>query len=167
MHPELPAFESSKSAKFMASKNADDERTTKYWMEKAMKFVDEQIKRQPIENKAKNIIMFLGDGLSHPTIAATRVLMGNEAEQLSFEKFPYTASSTTYCVDKQVADSACSATAYLTGVKANDATIGLSARATLSNCEDGNDRSMYTESIASWAMKSGKDAGLVTTTRVT
>lgn len=113
MHPELPDFEGPPAK--IVNYNAEDERSSDYWLEKAKKFVDEQVKRQPIERKAKNIIMFLGDGLSHPTVAAARVLMGNEAEQLSFEKFPYTASSTTYCVDSQVADSACSATAYLTG----------------------------------------------------
>jgi alkaline phosphatase len=105
--------------------------------------------------------------MSHPTIAAARVHMGGEEKKLAFENFPYTASSKTYCVDKQVSDSACTATAYLTGVKANDATIGLSARALRSNCLDGNDASKKTESIASWAMKAGKDAGFVTTTRVT
>lgn len=105
--------------------------------------------------------------MSHPTIAAARVYMGGEEKKLSFEHFPFTASSKTYCVDKQVSDSACTATAYLTGVKANDATIGLSARALRSNCVDGNDSSKKTESIASWAMKEKKDAGFVTTTRVT
>jgi alkaline phosphatase len=105
--------------------------------------------------------------MSHPTIAAARVYMGGEEKKLHFEHFPFTASSKTYCVDKQVSDSACTATAYLTGVKANDATIGLSARALRSNCVDGNDNSKKTESIASWAMKAGKDAGFVTTTRVT
>ena len=105
--------------------------------------------------------------MSHPTISATRVYIGGEEKKLSFEEFPFTASSKTYCVDFQVSDSACTATAYLSGVKANSATIGLSARALRSNCQDGNDASKKTESIASWAMKAGKDAGFVTTTRVT
>lgn len=43
--------------------------------------------------------------MSHPSIMAARVQMGGEEKQLSFESFPYTASSKTYCVDKQVADS--------------------------------------------------------------
>lgn len=169
MHPELDSY----FAKMTAQSNGDNddgelemnEKKSAFWMQRAMNFVKEQINRVPIENRAKNVIMFLGDGLSHPTVAAARVLKGGEAEQLAFEKFPYTASSSTYCVDKQVADSACSATAYLSGVKANDATIGLSARATFGSCVDGDDKSMWTESIASWAMKEGMDAGVVTTTR--
>lgn len=43
--------------------------------------------------------------MSHPSVMAARVQMGGEEKQLSFESFPYTASSKTYCVDKQVADS--------------------------------------------------------------
>jgi alkaline phosphatase len=40
-------------------------------------------------NKAKNVIMFLGDGMSLDTIAATRTLLGGEEKSLSFEDFPY------------------------------------------------------------------------------
>lgn len=35
--------------------------------------------------------------------AAARLLIGGEDAKLSFETFPYTASSMTYCVDVQVA----------------------------------------------------------------
>lgn len=41
------------------------------------------------ENKAKNIIMFMGDGMSLQTIAATRMYVGAEELNLSFEKFPH------------------------------------------------------------------------------
>lgn len=166
MHPGVSKFEN-KYAKLVNAKDVEEEKNSDYWLNNAKAFVEHQLKKEPIVKKAKNIIMFLGDGMSHPSIAAARVYMGGEEKKLSFENFPYTASSKTYCVDKQVADSACSATAYLTGVKANDATIGLSALALRTNCDDGNIASKKTESIASWAMKEGKDAGFVTTTRVT
>lgn len=165
MH-ETSQFEN-KHSKLVNGKALDEENNSEYWLNNAKAFVQEQLKKQPSEKKAKNIIIFLGDGMSHPTIAAARVQMGGEEKKLYFENFPNTASSKTYCVDKQVADSACSATAYLTGVKANDATIGLNAQALRTNCFDGNIDSKKTESIASWAMKAGKDAGFVTTTRVT
>lgn len=86
---------------------------------------------------------------------------------MAFEEFPFTANSKTYCVNLQVADSACTATAYLSGVKGRGSTIGLNAQATRKDCFDSMDNEKRTESIASWAMKAGKDAGLVTTTRVT
>lgn len=93
--------------------------------------------------------------------------MGGEEKKLSFEEFPFTASSKTYCVDLQVSDSACTATAYLSGIKANGETIGLNAKARRKNCLDTMDLEKRTESIASWAMKAKKEVGVVTTARVT
>lgn len=64
-------------------------------------------------NEAKNVILFLGDGMSVPVLAATRVYLGSEKESLSFEKFPFVAMSKTYCIDQKVADSACSSTGMI------------------------------------------------------
>lgn len=49
--------------------------------------------------RAKNIIFFLGDGMSLTTVAATRMYMGNENNSLSFEKFPHFGLSkvSTFC----------------------------------------------------------------------
>lgn len=73
----------------------------------------------------------------------------------------------TYCVDKQVADSACSATAYLNGVKANYGTIGVNAKVKRFDCTGQNEVDKQTESIAKWAQDKCKATGLVTTSRVT
>lgn len=100
-------------------------------------------------------------------LAATRMAMGNENIKLSFEEFPYVASSKTYCVDEQVADSACTATAYLHGVKGNSMTIGVNGNMRYMDCVDTNNRNKYTESIALWAQKAGKATGVVTNTRIT
>lgn len=83
-----------------------------YHLQKGVEFVQQQILKTSNvnENIAKNAILFLGDGMSVPTLAATRVYIGGEEKFLSFEEFPYVAMSKTYCVDKQVADSACTAT---------------------------------------------------------
>lgn len=70
-------------------------------------------------------------------------------------------------MDKQVADSACSATAYLCGVKANYGTIGVSAAVPNNNCSASNDPRNHVNSIAAWAQKAGKGTGIVTTSRVT
>lgn len=89
-----------------------DELHRDYHIRKGVEFVHEQVAKTSKlnENVAKNTILFLGDGMSVPTLAATRVFIGGEEKALSFEKFPYVGMSKTYCVDKQVADSACSAT---------------------------------------------------------
>lgn len=45
---------------------------------------------KPNKNKvAKNVILFLGDGMSLATVTATRTYIKNEAEILSFEKFTH------------------------------------------------------------------------------
>ena len=136
-----------------------------FWNNKAQNYIINKVGEKWNKNKAKNVILFLGDGMSLATIAATRMYMGSEQTQLSFEKFPHFGLSKTYCVDAQVADSACSATAYLSGVKSNSKTIGVNAKVLLGDCVV--DKAHHTESIASWAQKSCKSTGLVTTTRVT
>ncbi|XP_052860805.1 membrane-bound alkaline phosphatase-like [Anopheles cruzii] len=111
--------------------------------------------------------MFLGDGMSIATVAMARVYAGGEEKPLFFEGFPFVGMSKTYCVNYQVADSACTATAYLTGVKGNYETIGVNAHVPVRDCEAARNRSTHTSSIGQWAMDAGKDAGIVTSTRVT
>jgi len=86
---------------------------------------------------------------------------------LSFEEFPYTGISKTYCVDSQVADSACSATAYLCGVKGNIGTAGVTARVMYKDCEAMNNASNHVSSIVKWSQDAGKSTGVVTNARVT
>lgn len=73
----------------------------------------------------------------------------------------------TYCVDSQVADSACSATAYLTGVKGNIETIGVSGNVGNRDCLASNDPANQAVSSMKWAQLAGKRTGVVTNMRVT
>uniref|UniRef100_A0A182J4L8 Alkaline phosphatase n=1 Tax=Anopheles atroparvus TaxID=41427 RepID=A0A182J4L8_ANOAO len=144
------------------------EQHAQYWNNLAQDILERQLHKNRLNRKvAKNVIMFLGDGLSIPTLAATRVYLGDESTELSFERFPYVGLSKTYCANVQVADSACTATAYLAGVKANYGTIGLSAAAALGDCQAQNDTANHVHSIAKWAQDSGLSTGFVTTTEVT
>ncbi|XP_059134702.1 alkaline phosphatase, germ cell type-like, partial [Peromyscus eremicus] len=70
----------------------------------------------------------------------------------------------TYNVDRQVPDSAGTATAYLCGVKANYKTIGVSAAARFDQCNTtfGNE----VVSVMYRAKQAGKSVGVVTTTSV-
>ncbi|XP_062540299.1 alkaline phosphatase-like [Armigeres subalbatus] len=151
--------------RFMPS---DIERHQDYWRNVAQSTLARQLGKNQLNTKvAKNIILFLGDGLSIPTLAATRVFLGDESTELSFEKFPYVGLSKTYCANVQVADSACTATAYLAGVKANYGTIGLSAAAPLGDCLAQNNTDHHVQSIAKWAQDYGMATGFVTNTQVT
>lgn len=57
---------------------------------------------------AKNVIVFIGDGMGMSTITAARIYKGQlagkfgEENQLAFEQFPNVGLSKTYNVDKQV-----------------------------------------------------------------
>lgn len=168
MHPQLLFRNLAKAGIRVRRSNMPDlkfkanniEQDIDYWNNVAQSTLQSQLKKNKLnKNLAKNVIMFLGDGMSIPTLAATRMYMGGEEKVLSFEEFPYTGLSKTYCANTQVADSACSATAYLGGVKANYATIGVSASVTMGDCQAENDTMTHISSIAQWAQKAGLSTG--------
>ncbi|XP_068144936.1 membrane-bound alkaline phosphatase-like [Drosophila tropicalis] len=151
-----------------------EEMDPKFWYDLAYEEIAKRLELpQPNAKKAKNIIMFLGDGMSLSTVAAARILKGQrqgntgEESSLSFERFPYTGLSRTYCSNAQVPDSACTATAYLCGVKTNIIEIGVSAAVTYNNCTQSQDPANRLTSIAEWAQNAGKSTGIVTTTTLT
>jgi alkaline phosphatase len=120
--------------------------------------------------RARNVILFLGDGMSLTTVAAARILEGQrkggsgEENALSWEGFPATALSKTYNTDSQTPDSAGTMTAIMTGVKSHMGAIGVSA-GTRDDCAGSLDRGLLT-----WlqlADSAGMATGIVTTTRLT
>lgn len=159
MHPDMPEPKQTRSV--------DGEKTTEHWRQLGTEFVKEKLAAQLNQRKAKNVIMFLGDGMGVTTTSAARNLLGGEEKSLSFEQFPYTGLAKTYSVDLIVPDSACTATAYLCGVKGQEGTIGVNGAVPRTDCKVMLDEQTHVDSIAKWAMDAGKWAGLVTTTRVT
>ena len=120
---------------------------------------------------AKNVIVFLGDGMSITTITAARILDGQrkggsgEENRLSFENFPATALSRTYETDFQTPDSAGTMTAIMSGVKTRAGVIGVNQIAERGNCASGHGHE--TVSALELAALSGQSTGVVTTTRIT
>lgn len=160
MHPEF-------HVKYQATKENEAELTSDHWRTIGKEIVDKNTKKQTNQQVAKNIILFLGDGLSMPTTTATRSYLGDPNMSLSYENLPFVGMSKTYCIDRQVADSACTATAYLCGVKTNYQTIGVNAKISYKECDVVLVEENQTPSIAKWAFEAGKAAGLVTNMRVT
>ncbi|XP_073961775.1 membrane-bound alkaline phosphatase-like [Choristoneura fumiferana] len=152
---------------------SEEERAASYWYAEAFDAIEARLSPPAYDSVARNVVMFLGDGLSVPTLAPARTLKGQrqgrsgEEEQLAYERFPVTGLAKTYCVDKQIPDSACTATAYLCGVKNNYGTLGVTARVPRYDCDASTDRATHLESIAAWALADGRSAGIVTTTRIT
>ncbi|NXP80886.1 PPBI phosphatase, partial [Ramphastos sulfuratus] len=147
-----------------------EEENPSFWNKQAAEAIEASFNLQPRIGEAKNLILFLGDGFGLPSITATRILKGQEQGKLgpetplALDAFPYVALSKTYNVDRQVPDSAGTATAYLCGVKGNYQTVGVSAAARYQQCNTttGNE----VTSVLERAYKAGKAVGIVTTTRV-
>lgn len=119
---------------------------------------------------ARNVIVFLGDGMSLTTVAAARILEGQrkgasgEENLLSWETFPATAFSKTYNTDSQTPDSAGTMTAITTGVKSHMGAIGVYA-GNKNDCADSLGKQALT-----WlevADAAGLATGIVSTARVT
>ena len=127
--------------------------------------------RNAMSGKAKNVILFVGDGMSLATVTAARILDGQrkggpgEENALSWEDFPHTALSKTYNTDTQTPDSAGTMTAMATGVKTRTGVLGIGQDAARGDCAG----SLRTPLLSLWqlAASTGLATGVVTTTRIT
>lgn len=153
----------------LAPQKFRQENETAWWLEEARRFVERQLIAEPTLSVAKNSILFVGSGMSMSTLAAVRPYVGSEETELAFESFPGVGMLKTYCVDQQVADTACTGTALLRGVKSNMGTIGVTAKVKRSDCtaQMQNEGTDIVKSVAQLAIESGKVVGFVTTGRVT
>ena len=121
--------------------------------------------------KAKNIILFIGDGMGISTITAARILEGQrkggygEENLLSFEKFPYTALAKTYNTNQQTPDSAGTMTAIMSGIKTKAGVIGVDASVTRGDCASLNGAQAIT--LLEEAEKYGMSTGIISTARIT
>jgi alkaline phosphatase len=121
--------------------------------------------------KARNVILFVGDGMGVSTITAARIFDGQrrggsgEEHQLSFETFPHVAFSKVYSVNSQVPESAATMTALVTGVKTKEDVLSLDERAVPSDWTSAAASRVPT--LLELAEARGLATGIVTTTRVT
>lgn len=120
--------------------------------------------------RARNVILFVADGMSIDTITAARIFDGQEEgmlgaeNRLSFEQFPSAALVRTYSTDAQVADSASTATALMTGYKTRTAVIGLTGEQFLNGCADDAE---VPASLTELAEARGLSTGVISTARIT
>ena len=128
-------------------------------------------RRPPTEPKAKNVILFIGDGMGISTITAARIYDGQkrgetgEENSLSFEKFPNVALVKTYNTNAQVPDSAGTASAMNTGLKTRIGVLGIGPQATRGVCKEALAHPLPT--LGEQAKARGLAVGIVTTTRIT
>ncbi len=126
---------------------------------------------KPNTRRAKNVILFVGDGMDLTTTTAARIFdgqsRGEEGEEnfLSFERFPSIALSKTYNTDAQTPDSAGTMSAMTTGVKTRIGIIALGATAETGSCASSKNTAAMT--LGEYAERAGLATGVVTTTRLT
>src|SRR5690349_2512329 len=90
----------------------------------------EKIRKGP----AKNVILFIGDGMGVSTLTAARIFEGQqrgesgEENRLSFEEFPYSALSKTYSANQQTPDSAPTMSSIISGVKTDEGIISVNQK---------------------------------------
>ena len=120
---------------------------------------------------AKNIILFVGDGMGVTTVTAARIFDGQqkglsgEENSLSFGRFPFVGLSKTYNVDAQTADSAGTMTAIISGVKTKIGVIGLDEQVRQGDCESAAGHQLFT--ALELAEIAGLSTGIVSTARLT
>ena len=88
--------------------------------------------RKPTKRRAKNVVLFVGDGMALPMMAAARLVSrgmehGKYKDLLHIEKMPYFGLQNPSGVDSIITDSANSATAMNTGHKSSVKAIGVYA----------------------------------------
>lgn len=133
--------------------------------------LEKALRLKPNTGRARNVILFVGDGMGVTTMTVARIYGGQRAggdgvsNKLTYETLPWGAFSRTYSHDSQVTDSAPSAAAMTTGVKSRNGTLGVTAAVAENDCRAGLANPVTT--IAELAERAGMSTGAVTTTRVT
>ena len=116
-------------------------------------FIDEKVpvkELKQVKNKAKNIILFIGDGMSVSQISAFRLFQGGPNSRVAVDNFPYSGKVLTHSANAIVTDSASSGTAFSTGRKTNNRALGVDVNGQpIENITEKLDKSGYVSSIIS------------------
>jgi alkaline phosphatase len=141
------------------------------WLDEGRAAVAEARNLESNPGHAKNVILFVGDGMGISTVTAARILEGQlrgepgEENRLSFERFPHVALAKTYNTNQQTADSAGTMTALVTGAKTRAGVLSVDESVERGDFAAVDDHRLTT--IVEAAEDRGLSTGLVTTTSVT
>ncbi len=152
---------------------ASDVENAATWYKAGQTALREAKRLHPNLRKAKNVILFVGDGMGISTVTASRILEGQKAGRdgeknaLAFEKLPYLALSKTYSANQQTPDSAPTMTAMVTGVKTSDGVLGVDQEVARQEADSAVIQAHKLTTILELAKARGMATGVVTTARVT
>jgi alkaline phosphatase len=145
--------------------------TPETWKQNGINAIEQAKKVKLRKGKAKNVILFLGDGMGVSTLTASRIFEGQlrgesgEENRLSFEEFPYSALSKTYSTNQQTSDSAPTMSAIVSGIKTDEGILSVNQNVVRGDYKTvkGNE----TKTILEMSEDAGKSTGIVTTARLT
>lgn len=109
------------------------------------------------QEKARNVILFLGDAGGIPTLNAASILGHGEPRQLYIQSMPHVALSDTTSASSWVSDSAAGMTAIVAGEKTHNGVVSQSAEAVRGE-KDGEPL----KTILEYAEERGLSTGVVT-----
>lgn len=144
-----------------------------FWYEDGQTALSEAAQLRPNTRRAKNVILFVGDGMGVSTVTAARILEGQlegrdgERNQLGFEQLPYLALSKTYSVNQQTPDSAPTMTAMMAGIKTNDGMFGVGPAVERRETDGAVIEAHKVASLLEIAEQKGFATGIVSTARIT
>jgi alkaline phosphatase len=156
-----------------ALSNVAQAENAQFWLNDGAASLNDSKKLVPNAKKAKNIILFVGDGMGISTVTGARIFEGQlkgidgERNKLSFEEFPYVALSKTYSTNQQTSDSAPTMTAIISGVKTNDGIISLNQSVARNEANPSVINAGKVTTILEQAEIAGKSTGVVSTARIT
>lgn len=145
--------------------------TGDYWFDGARATLAQRKAHKPNKRPAKNVILFVADGMDPTTVAAARIYdgqsRGEEGEEnlLSFERFPALAMSKTYNTDAQTPDSAGTMSAMATGYKTKAGVISLTNEAERGDC--ASSLNTHAATFVELAEQAGLATGVISTARLT
>jgi alkaline phosphatase len=111
--------------------------------------------QRAIKQKAKNIILFIGDGMGPNQVALAKFATGGPDHKLSFENFPITGIVYNHSSDSLYTDSAAAATTWATGVKTKNGYLAVDAE------------KKFLPTIPELLSTKGYKSGLVSTSSIT
>ncbi len=145
--------------------------TSNHWFVQAAATVEDAQQYAETRGMARNVILFVGDGMGISTVTAARILeaqqRGEQGEEnlLSFGKMPFAGLVKTYNVDAQTPDSAGTMTALMSGVKTDAGVIGVDEDIVRGDCSTVAGNELVT--ALELAEMAGMSTGVVSTARLT
>ena len=81
-----------------------EEETAAFWRKQGKDAINKAKAKKRIETKAKNVILFIGDGMGIPTMTAGRILINGEEHITNMDSLDFSGQVKTIYMSKVIVD---------------------------------------------------------------